>query len=820
MFNPVEREDLERLVESFGKVLEIKLLKNQAIVIIECGRRQAEEAIEALDSNYWMDNTIRVTFDKNGNGRSNENPPETEIVKTGNNSCSDVSNVTLPVLNESASATSDLEKSPRTFEVFCNAVSKTFLKDICDMFIMFGSVDSSKYNPKTKTAHLVLNLNSEEVEWCISETNGKIYKGQPIKVKLADPAISEPVESEEPETFKDEKKILERTLIAYCDTKAKTFLSDMRNVVFPKFGTIRSCKRNSDGQTISIVMYSSELDAVRCINETNNITYKGQPLRVKFEDDSLEDSPQFRRQYLDLFRNYPSELNPNKKAKSSVSETTSNNGSSNSQSQLPIGILPPSSSLGAFGALPNNEALNFIIENIRRASQSSSQAPPITIPEIKPTPTLYSGPTLNGDPMYLTDVDGQIHSVNSKIILIKFSDGFNYRFARLIPGQMYIDGKQCLGYIIKNNKFHSWPQEVRFLLQQGALVKMDVNRMNETEEKEVQQIASEIVTYGATLIWKSTAVKPTDHDLTVSRVHPKTWVLKGVLASLYPKWGILRTASGDVFFEAHHLYVDNARNVSSTSLLNFLELGDVLAVMCRSSDYLEISEIARSAPGFEGSTDSLAFFAQLVWNIPSEIDPYSIDKDDVEIKCRFITTSSTLNCPLPLEREARYTSLSGIVEELHLPAGGIVTLDPGTSIDGHVLSDDQRHVYFHRSRIYLNGIKIPTNFSLDSSLVPGDQVSVDVTLNQDPVTQSQFVASQTYWVALSLRAQTTDRGVCIANTLRMEVVNVGMTTAPITNHCSMKINVILKQKQNATSKLVRRETSFKSNFYFIIIPGS
>ena len=204
----MEREDLERLVESFGKVFEIKMSKTHAIVTIECGRRQAEEAIVALDRNYWMDNTIRVSFDKNGS--SNETP-EKEIAQIGNSE-------TLPAVNESESATSELDKSPKTFEVFCNAVSKSFLKDICDMFIMFGTVDSSKYNPKTKTAQLVLNLNSEEVEWCISETNGKIYKGHPIKVRLVVPATSEPVESEEPETYKDEANVSEigETFSAGC----------------------------------------------------------------------------------------------------------------------------------------------------------------------------------------------------------------------------------------------------------------------------------------------------------------------------------------------------------------------------------------------------------------------------------------------------------------------------------------------------------------------------------------------------------------------------------------------------------------------------
>jgi hypothetical protein len=57
-------------------------------------------------------------------------------------------------------------------------------------------------------------------------------------------------------------------------------------------------------------MYSSEIDAVRCVSETNGITYKGQNLRVKFEDGSLEDSPRFQRQYLNLFRNYPRQLVP------------------------------------------------------------------------------------------------------------------------------------------------------------------------------------------------------------------------------------------------------------------------------------------------------------------------------------------------------------------------------------------------------------------------------------------------------------------------------------------------------------------------------
>jgi hypothetical protein len=356
--------------------------------------------------------------------------------------------------------------------------------------------------------------------------------------------------------------------------------------------------------------------------------------------------------------------------------------------------------------------------------------------------------------------------------------------------------------------------------------------MSDEEIHEVEQITSESVTHSTPLVWKSNTSKPSEHDLTVSRAHGMLWVFKGVLVSLYPKWGVLRTSRGDVFFEAQHLYIDNARNVSGTSLLNFLELGDVLAVQCRSSDYLEMSEIARGAPGFVGRTDSLAYLAKLVWNIQAELDPYTIAKSDDDIQCNFLTTSSTLNCPWPQEREARYTNLYGVVEELHLPAGGIVTLDAGSIIEGATLTDEQRHVYFHRSRIYLNGTKLLTSSSLETSLVPGDRVAVDVMHNQN----SYFVASQAYWIALSLRVHTTERGVSIANTLRMEVVVMpGVKCLPPfylnycdhyncdfnTKFCYFVRKVILKKDEDSITNLVTLSLKrkfpklMKKMFYFL-----
>jgi hypothetical protein len=148
--------------------------------------------------------------------------------------------------------------------------------------------------------------------------------------------------------------------------------------------------------------------------------------------------------------------------------------------------------------------------------------------------------------------------------------------------------------------------------------------------------------------------------------------------------------------------------------------------------------------------------------LPSEIDPFSVTSDEEAADCRFLATSSTLLCPLPTERESYNVNLPGVVEEVHLPAGGIVTLDDGACVDGRALGDAERHVYFHRSRVYVNGTKMASNADLGATLIPGDRVTVDVAANH-------FVATPATWVALKLRAKTTERGVDVACALRMEV---------------------------------------------------
>ena len=149
-------------------------------------------------------------------------------------------------------------------------------------------------------------------------------------------------------------------------------------------------------------------------------------------------------------------------------------------------------------------------------------------------------------------------------------------------------------------------------------------------------------------------------------------------------------------------------------MLNFIEKGDTLAVQCVNvPDYLEMSEIARSAPGFRGRTDTLKYHARLVWHLNAEVDPYSVHDSTTnefsDIECNFLTTSSTLNKPLPSDRDIiqRPRRWAGRVEEIHLPAGGVILLDENLN-----LKPFERYAYFHRSRVYANGSKISSSTSL------------------------------------------------------------------------------------------------------------
>lgn len=64
LFNSVENEDIERLLEPYGSIIEVRRYEKHAIVTLNGSKEKAEQATKDLDHNHWMDNWIRVKFDK------------------------------------------------------------------------------------------------------------------------------------------------------------------------------------------------------------------------------------------------------------------------------------------------------------------------------------------------------------------------------------------------------------------------------------------------------------------------------------------------------------------------------------------------------------------------------------------------------------------------------------------------------------------------------------------------------------------------------------------------------------------------------------
>ena len=788
LFNPVEHEDLEMLLEEFGPIKAIKRYEKHAIVTIECSKEKAEEACKTLDHNNWMDNWIRVKFNKYPFSKEEADAIRKNKQTAGQRNIDrwyaqhdDRDEITL-YRDESPENTTYRDRNPSSDSVDVQEEREP---------------KKPKLTVKTELdSKFIESFSKPEIEDSDTGNNSDIIKDSTDIMTFPDIEMKKGEESlaliEKMNRRKPSLRKI-RSFRVYCATTNKNFMVDIVEV-FTRFGAVKS--NDWEGPCIAIDLDSTEKNAVQCIFETNKIKYKGQDLRVKFKDGTDEDSADFHEIYEDEFKNYPKDLVPMGASQVRQESTvTENKTPANKNDELPIGVLPQSSSLGAFGApgIPDQDLLTSIIQKarenmIKHETSTNKTISNFTAPPKEPLYNAYAaiekGP-IKDDPQYLSNVTGHIHSVNNKIVLIKFQIGSGWRLAKLSPGTMYVDGKKCLGYLIKNNTFHMWPQVLKDFLYQEAVINMDVKKIYDEEEiSETRELCGESVTYSTPLVWKSKVSKPTEKDITISRLKQKLAVLKGNVTSIYPKWGVIETTKGEVFFEINHVYVDNARLDKQVSLLNFIEKGDTLAVQCVNvPDYLEMSEIARSAPGFRGRTDTLKYHARLVWHLNAEVDPYSVHDSATnefsDIECNFLTTSSTLNKPLPSDRDIiqRPRRWAGRVEEIHLPAGGVILLDENLN-----LKPFERYAYFHRSRVYANGSKISSSTSLNEEIVPGDRVEVDVVENMQPGVlnvnkkSNAYVASEAYWIALSVHLKSNERGVLIARSLRMEVDNLHNST--------------------------------------------
>ena len=569
----IEESDLEELLVVYGKIVNIKLQAHKAIVKIKCSYESLHEAIHTLDHSQWMDNeSIRVR-------------PMYEIW----------------IWNSAAGTVS---------------IEEQFKKDMIELFTEYGTVAQAKMHNNFDTImKLKIFCSKEEIISCLSATNGHQYKKLPLKVKFPDDSDNDVELSKEIDNYPAEhfvpkpktssssnikksaskKKVVREVWLWIPSNLRKNFLKDME-IVVSQYGKIidKGWKENY----VFIQLESSEKQAVKCVAETQNYPYKSEKVRIKFAQDTLEDELFKEETYSIILRNYNKVIIPKEEPWKTVKK---NDKLSKFTEKSPSPINDTTTSASS----PVNNSSNMVVENSNN-------------PKIKFKIGPISDPRSLRDSSFIASIEGCVYSVSSKLVLISFDIGSS-RFARLKPGHMYLNGRKNLGNAIKDLKVQEWSDPIRQMLHIGSQVIMDVRRLSSDEEEEMFELTHEQVMYEVTLVWKTS--KP---DLVLAGKMPS---LKGTVVKLWPQWALLQPLihGGDqklILLTKQNFHTPEIDNVKS--LLSYVEIGDTLAVLAKSTDYLPMAEKARALDFFEERSDNIKYEAMLAWHLATEIDPYSV----------------------------------------------------------------------------------------------------------------------------------------------------------------------------------------------------
>ena len=728
----VQKNDLEDLLSVYGEIHDINFNDQDgtAFIRMKCPRDSIEEAIHTLDESQWMDNE----------------------------------NIRVEALYE-IWIWSPVE------------IKDSFAKDMSDHFSSIGTVKKAKLlQRQTDILSLKIFCSRDQIIECLSEMNSTfLYKEQHLKAKFPEgeendtelgPQIQNyPKESlfpkeatSIPKISTDPKKCVRELWLWIPANLRKTFLKDMETVI-AQYGKVKA--KGWKNNYIYIQLESSEKQAVKAVSETQGLAYKSEKVRIKFASNTPDDDLHKEEAYAIMLRGYAKVIIPTEKPNQVFADNEKKESAKNIQKET-------------------------------KPKPSRAKTPPGPKIKIGPINCINS---VQYDAQIIPSIEGSIYSVSSKLILIAFnlsssSGNSAGRFARLKPGHMYVDGKHNLGSLLKDSKTQDWPEDIRNIFHVGSFVIMDVRRLSKMDEDEMYELTHEQVMYETTLVWK--ASKP---DLVIKENTPAA---KGIVVKLWPNWALLRPVA-HVGQQYQHLILLTKENFHTAdpeetkSLLSHLEIGDTLALIAKPVDYLPMAEKARSLEFFAERTDNIKYEASLAWHLATEIDPLSVLqkrkggllKDnifnfEIDDLCSFISvssdqepisffaTSSTVNLPLPKNANPKYKRWTGVVEELHKPDGGLIRLTDSKAMH---FAPDRQLVYFHRSRLVVNGVKVSNNDVLEEEIAVGDNVQVDMVMNQIDMTTAFISQPNVYWVAVSVKANLSERGLNVANKLRAEVEN-------------------------------------------------
>lgn len=730
LLNQVEKSDLEQLLDGYGDIKGVGMFKDHAVVLVECSHDTAQEAIEALDQSYWMDNTINVKFHR---------------IKPEN----------LKKEEERRSRSRSKSKSSRP--------------------------ESSVGEQLSPVSH-----NTEEKQR--SRSSSAEQKQHPFKLH-SDTFQSLSSTSPKPATSSIDKKIKTREIWLWTPAinAKKSFLQDMAPII-SQYGKVKDQGWKED--ELSFVYFnleSSEKQAAKCISETHGLRYKATNVRAKYADGSSDENLYKDQAYAILLRNYDPILIPESyKAKMRMVEIERKSKSPTPEPKAPspiqkgpIKIVLPSRPVPANRRSSAHEAFDEVLNQEEDLDDNKLAK---TLAAASSTMALNPKARVVADAMVIESVGGKIYSVSSKVILIEFRVANSFgnsaqRFARLKPGQMFVDGQRNLGYMTQKLRYPDWPEDIKEIFKLGNEVVMDVRRLSRTEEEEVRELTSEVVFYEASLVWKTT--KPS--NLIKNQNQP---LFKATVIKLWPKWAILQPliyngGQNLILMLREEYHSPEAGQDSIQSLLSHIEIGDTLAVLANPKEYLDMVEKGQPLEFFKERTNHLKYETVLAWPVVSEIDPYNVlrkkkqasmaEADELENSSKhvnFLATSNCLNLPLPDAKEATYKKWTGYIEQLNLPGGGVVRLTESTS---QSWAPEKQRVYFHRARLHINGPRMESKAILEDEVALGDPVTVDVIANQVDMTTTYMSGTDIFWMALSVKVNTADRGLTLANRLRAEV---------------------------------------------------
>ena len=118
--------------------------------------------------------------------------------------------------------------------------------------------------------------------------------------------------------------------------------------------------------------------------------------------------------------------------------------------------------------------------------------------------------------------------------------------------------------------------------------------------------------------------------------------------------------------------------------------------------------------------------------------------------------------------------------------------------------------------MFVNGVRLGSQAILEEELSIGDPVTVDVIANQVDMTTTYMSGTDTFWMALSVKVNTADRGLTLSNRLRAEVSILPCNMFNIQLSCSQNSHDFIYFSNFIT---VCQLMFFNSETLFLSYPG-